>query len=624
VTVAVALNPSRAGAQSLCTPASGAATIRGWQAYRRDSIPIARASFTLALRGCPTDNDAAVGLGYVALREGQLDEAERHFAAVAARDSANADAWDGLSMTANRKGDVAGAVRAAKHVVTLDVGKATAWQPGQTAETAVAFQDATEASRYPVRANILLARSLAWTNRIDSALVLLRHARTRVPDDEEVRYTEALYLSWAKHYDDAILRFDSLLARNSALDYVRVARARTLSWTGKFREAEAAYREVLAGTGKDREARRDAEVGLAQIVAWRGDYPAAVARYEQLLARDSTDPRALFGLANVRTWEGRPRAARSLLERAARRDTSDREVRTFLAAAKLAAEPRSDVEINWSDDSDGDQNAWALATHRVFVAEWLSATTSVGSLQARDALRTATRLLGEATLTATGDRMRISGTLGVRALDAATPGVPTRSTVTARGAATIRLPGAATLGLSVARVPFDEIAGLIARSIDLTAIDASLGFSPQRGLNVDLSGGTVAFSDGNRRTSGVLRVSQHWDDRPWIGLLGRSTRYADTRPGYFSPSQFSLYEVQGGWLREYAEWSGSIGAGLGTQQLDPSKPWQSAYHGEGRLARRWANGNTVALSAGINTNASASVVGAYRFRTAGLSATLVW
>jgi tetratricopeptide (TPR) repeat protein len=103
-----------------------AATTRGWQAYRRDSIAVARAAFSAALRGCPSDNDAAVGLGFVALREGQVDDAQRHFAAVIARDSANADAWDGLSATANRKGDVAGAVRAAKRVVALDPRNASA------------------------------------------------------------------------------------------------------------------------------------------------------------------------------------------------------------------------------------------------------------------------------------------------------------------------------------------------------------------------------------------------------------------------------------------------------------------------------------------------------------------
>jgi predicted Zn-dependent protease len=68
------------------------------------------------------------------------------------------------------------------------------WQRGHIAEATAAYQRAIEADRHSVRANILVARSLAWSNNIDSALVLLRNARVRVPDDPDVRYTEALYL----------------------------------------------------------------------------------------------------------------------------------------------------------------------------------------------------------------------------------------------------------------------------------------------------------------------------------------------------------------------------------------------------------------------------------------------
>ena len=102
------------------------------------------------------------------------------------------------------------------------------------------------------------------------------------------------------------------------------------------------------------------------------------------------------------------------------------------------------------------------------------------------------------------------------------------------------------------------------------------------------------------------------------------TRFDRKSPAYFSPRQFSLFELQGGWEQELKEWSGSIGGGLGTQRVDPSKPWQNAYHVEGRFGRRWTNGNAVALSLGISTSAASSAVGAYRYRTAGLSSSLAW
>jgi tetratricopeptide (TPR) repeat protein len=498
------------------------------------------------------------------------------------------------------------------------------WQRGHIAEATAAYQRAMEADRYSVRANVLVARALAWGSNFDSALVLLRNARVRVPDDPDVRYSEGLYLSWAKRFDAAILRFDSLLATNPELDYVRVARARTMSWAGRFSDAEAAYRAILSRVPLDADAARDAGIGLAQVTSWRGDLPGAAARYTALMADDPSDTRVLVGLASVRTWQGRPRAAASLLERVVQGDSANLEARTMLASARAAAKPTSEVEIDWSDDSDGDHNAWLLVTQRTFLSEGLSLSTNLGSLEAHDAVRNASRALGEATLTATGDRARLSASLGARALDPATPGVPSRSTITARAAATVRLPGSSTAGVSVARLPFDEIASLIARSLDLTSVDATLDLAPLRGLKVGLAGGLLSLSDGNHRTMETVRVSQHWTGRPWIGALARTMSFDQKGVGYFSPSRFTIYEAQGGWEREEGEWTGSLDGGLGLQQVDPSKPWQNAYHTEAQIAHRWTNGNSVAFSAGISTSAAASAVGAFRYRTAGLSAKLAW
>src|SRR5665213_2163719 len=88
-----------------CDAASGQAATRGWNAYRRDSITVAKTDFARALAGCAANSDAQVGLGFVALRENKLDDADRAFTAVTVRDSAYADAWDGLASTRNRRGD---------------------------------------------------------------------------------------------------------------------------------------------------------------------------------------------------------------------------------------------------------------------------------------------------------------------------------------------------------------------------------------------------------------------------------------------------------------------------------------------------------------------------------------
>ena len=187
-----------------------------------------------------------------------------------------------------------------------------------------------------MRANILVARSLAWNSNIDSALVLLRNARVRVPDDIDVRFSEALYLSWDKRFPEAIARYDSLVVKHPDLDYVRVALARTRSWQGDLAGSERAYRDMLAQPMHDSDARRDAEIGLAQVTAWSGNLVAASALYEALYADDASDSRILLGLASVRSWQGRPAAAAGLLTRVVRRDSANMEAREMLALARVA------------------------------------------------------------------------------------------------------------------------------------------------------------------------------------------------------------------------------------------------------------------------------------------------
>lgn len=498
------------------------------------------------------------------------------------------------------------------------------WKMGRTSEAAAAYQRALETDRFSVRANVLAARTLAWGSNTDSALVLLRNARVRVPDDPDIRYAEALYLSWGKHFDLAVIKYDSLLKTNPELDYVRVARARTLSWAGKLADAEQAYRAALALPMTDKDAIRDAGIGLAQVTSWRGDLAGASKQYQALLADDPGDPRALAGLASVRTWQGRPRAAAALLERALKRDSTDAETRASLATARAAAAQHTDVEADWSDDSDGDLNYWSVATQRQYITDQVAATSTVGLLEASDAIRHAHRELGEFGLAASGDVLSGSAALGVRALDADTPGVPDRAVMTARIGGTLHVGPLATLGVSASRFPFDEIASVMAHSIDLTSLDANADFTPWEHGTVAFTAGTLDFSDGNHRSNFTIRASQRSPDRPWFGVYGRAMDFAQTVTDYFSPGHFLLYEAQGGWEHEATAWSGSISGGLGEQKIDTGKPWQSEYHAEGRLARRWKSGSSLALTGGVSTSAASSAVGAFHYSTLGLVATIAW
>jgi tetratricopeptide (TPR) repeat protein len=503
------------------------------------------------------------------------------------------------------------------------------WKMGRTSEAAAAYEKALQTDRYSVRANVLAARSLAWGSNTDSALVLLRNARVRVPDDPDIRYSEALYLSWGKHFATAIVKYDSLLATNPELDYARVARARTLSWAGRLTEAEQAYRDALALPMKDASAIRDANIGLAQVTSWRGDLVGAAKRYNALIADDPTDPRALAGLASVRTWQGQPRAAVHLLERALSHDSTDAEMKTSLATARAASAPHTDFEVDWSDDSDGDRNVWELASQALPLTDRITANTTIGLLDANDAVRHANRKLAEAGIASSFDALRVNASVGARTLDPNTAGVPDRAVFTARLGASMQVSSLANVTLSAAQLPFDEIASVFARSINLTSIDASSDLVLWPHGTVSLGTGTLGFSDGNRRTSFSIRASQRTPDRPWYGLFARAMSFDTTITGYFSPRHFFLYEAQGGWDHDGTTWTSSLGGGVGPQRVDTGKPWQVEYHVEGRLGRHWKGGNSVALTGGISTSAASSAgasstVGAFHYSTLGVVATIGW
>jgi len=308
--------------------------------------------------------------------------------------------------------------------------------------------------------------------------------------------------------------------------------ARTLAWASRFDESERAYRELLARPPTDKQAARDAELGLVQLTSWTGALSAAARRYDALLAADPGDPRALQGLAAVRNWQGRPRASIVLLERALQRDSTNGELRVLLATARTAAAPTAEFEARWSDDSDGDQNVWWTGSQAAFLGERVRGGVNVGQLQARDAGRHSQRLHGEATIAVTLDDVRFGGALGVRALNVGTLGMSSaelgdRTAVTARVSAAVRLPGNARVGVGVSHAPLDEVAGLIAKAIDVTSFDVNGDYTPRRGLNVALALNALQITDGNHRTSVTLRAAQRLPARLSIGkrALGRFARW---------------------------------------------------------------------------------------------------
>ncbi len=499
------------------------------------------------------------------------------------------------------------------------------WRTGKRSEALIEYRRIVAADSHAVRANYRIAEDLAGRN-VDSALVFLRNARVRVPDDPDFIIAEATYLSWARRFDAAVLRFDSAIAAHPGFDHVRVLRARTLSWKGDFAAAAQGYKQVLDRTGADAASRLDAEFGLAQVAAWQGSLADAAERYSAILTDNPAEVRSLLGLAYVRSWQARPIAARDLVQQVIVRDSGNADARLLLESLSQSSGPALEVNASWSRDSDRNSVAWQTATQRFLVRDGVNVWGTAGSQQARDPIRQTSRLLGEVGGTVVTGLLRATAAAGARQLDvsSAPSGESRHTEFTWRANAAARLRSNLALGLGVSHVPFDEIAALLARGINLTNYDGNVEWSPISATTLVLSGGVLDLSDGNRRTSAALRVARRFPGALTVGAVARTFSFAEDGDGYFSPERFLLGDLYASWEREISRWSLGLTAGGGLQKIGPDHATQNQWHADARVGLRVSSRSVISLSGGTSTSAAASAVGAFRYQTAGLSARIVF
>lgn len=502
------------------------------------------------------------------------------------------------------------------------------WRLGRIDDAAAAYRRALDEDRLSVRANFRLAQTLAWGSNIDSALVLLRAARVRVPDDPDLLFTEATFLSWGKRWDEALVRFDSLTNAHPGndFDYVRVARARTLSWAGRLVEAESGYAQLLARDP----ANRDARFGLAQVRAWSGDLDGAAARYGELLATDPAEVRALVGLGNVRLWQQRFGAARALAERARASDSSNAEVRELQRAVRTAIAPRVEVSHDWSEDSERNTNRWQRATLRTVTRGGLRTSAAVATLHATDPFRESRRTLVEGSVGLPLGRGSLTAIVGARTLSPAplAPGDPAptdRTVISGRLTAQQRLRPSLGVTATLARWPFDEVAVVTPLALDITQGDLGADWRATSALTLTGNVGLLSYSDGNAKRSWSARATQRVPNGLSVGALVSGFGFDSTATGrYFSPSEFIAGEVTAGWTRESPAWIIAVGSGYGAQRVN-SLPTQDQWHVDATATRQWTTGWAVELHGGRSNSAAASAagtlatVGAYTYSTLGLS-----
>jgi hypothetical protein len=250
----------------------------------------------------------------------------------------------------------------------------------------------------------------------------------------------------------------------------------------------------------------------------------------------------------------------------------------------------------------------------------LGVFASANALETSDPVRDATRVGGEAGLSLALGQAQLTGAAGVRRLF---PEIAeSRTAATYRGRLGYRPTPGLGLSLGYSRSPFDEIASLMERELDLELFEGGFDARPFRGFTIYGSGSGLWLSDGNTRTGALLGLNQKIGRQFFVGLFGRTLSYERRGVGYFSPDRFSVLEATAGYNVESDFWVGGLSGGLGAQQVGERGAAQSEWHLEGRVGRRWGIGNRVELFGLVTNSAVSSTSGAFRYRSAGLTVRL--
>jgi tetratricopeptide (TPR) repeat protein len=487
-----------------------------------------------------------------------------------------------------------------------------AWSQGRYDAARAGYQRVLRQDPAAPRANLRLGILLSWGDKLDSALILIARARRADPRDAEMRVAHARVRAWNKQYATALALYDSVLADRPGLRDAELGRAQTLSWMGRLEDAADVYQGLLSRNSTD----RDARLGQAQVSAWRGQLKTAEQAYRAMLAQNPRDLEANTGLGNVYHWQGREGDALGQARAALSVDSTYRPARALARTVREATRPALETTAAWSNDSDRNTSFWQTLGTSAALGAGVGVFGSVNALETSDPARDATRVGGEAGLSLSLGRLQLSGAAGARRL---LPEIaPARTTATYRGRVSYRPVSAFGLNVGYSRSPFDEIAALIERALDLELLEAGIDARPFPGFSIYAAGSGLWLNDGNYRTGLVAGLSQKLHRRLSVGLFGRTLSYERRGLGYFSPDRFSVLEGTAGYSLETGTWLGHLGGGLGAQQVGERGAVQSEWHIEGRVGRKWGVGNRVELFGLLTNSAVSSTSGAFRYRSAGL------
>jgi tetratricopeptide (TPR) repeat protein len=214
-------------------------------------------------------------------------------------------------------------------------------QSGQHAQAAALAEAArAQGLEHPLLYNVL-ALKLESEGRLLEAETLLQSAVRLAPADVASRNALGLCLLRLERPDEALVQFESALARESRLPFIHANRGAALFAVRRVGDAQASFERALALD----ERQGVALAGLANIASSRGAYPEARARAEKALELMPGYPEAVLSLISCELGERQPSLAearvRELLSRTDLHPLS-RAYATGLLADALDAQDRTD------------------------------------------------------------------------------------------------------------------------------------------------------------------------------------------------------------------------------------------------------------------------------------------
>lgn len=367
-------------------------------------------------------------------------------------------------------------------------------------------------SAFSSRAVFRLGLLLAWDNRFDPALTLLRRYVRLEPDDLDGRVALARTNAWASRYATALAQYDTVLARDPAY--------------------------------------RDALLGKAQTLAWSERIPEAEGELERWLERRADDVEAWTLLGQFRRWRGDARAADAALARALALRPDDAAAREQRAWVRTELAPAVAWSVVGAKDSE-DNTLW----HRELTLETRGWGNSRVGVVAR--LREASVTDGGALVVPGVTAFIVGRPVGRAVMTRAEAGVVqypdalTDSWTRVRGS--LRVSGSPRPGLRISggasREPFDEVLTTAQRAMMFSVfdVDAAYTFAPrwQASLagGVGLVDGYLMGFDASRTTvTGALRYTPRRGAA--LALTHREVGWAEPQYGiFFAPQRWATTEL---------------------------------------------------------------------------------